>query len=87
MTKMVQIFLVILVTINLNINLAYGGTDLLSNVLTQSNSFLKQASLVQKKYSGVARKLVTTKVSLDPEKLNLGKLEKLKERRLKNNGK
>lgn len=40
---------------------AYASTDLVSNALTQSNSFLKDAGLVQKKYSGIARKYVTMK--------------------------
>lgn len=41
--------------------LASASTDFLSNALTQSNSFLKEAGLVQKKYSGVAREYVTNK--------------------------
>ncbi len=59
---------------------AFAGTDLLSNVLTQSNSYLKQAGLVQKKYSGIARKILTTKVSLSLDNINLGRLEKYKEK-------
>lgn len=59
---------------------ANAGTDLLSNALTQSNSFLKEAGLIQKKYSGIARKLVTGKIQIDPDKLKLNKLEKYKEK-------
>ncbi len=59
---------------------SFAGTDLLSNALTQSNSFLKQAGLVQKKYSGIARKILTTKVSLSLDNINLGRLEKYKEK-------
>ena len=59
---------------------AFAGTDLLSNALTQSNSYLKQAGLVQKKYSGIARKILTTKVSLSLDNINLGRAEKYKEK-------
>ena len=59
---------------------AFAGTDILSNVLTQSNSFLKEAGLVQKKYSGIARKLVTTKVSIDLDKLGGEKIQKLRQK-------
>ena len=61
-------------------NRAFAGTDLLSNVLTQSNSFLKEAGLVQKKYSGIARKLVTGKVGIDLDELGGEKVQKLKEK-------
>lgn len=80
MIRVLHIWLFIILAISIKINSAYGGTDLLSNALTQSNSFLKEAGLVQQKYSGIARKLVTTKVSIDPDKLKLGKLEKIKEK-------
>ena len=59
---------------------ANAGTDLLSNALTQSNSFLKEAGLVQKKYAGIARKLVTGKVEIIADQLKLTKLEKYKEK-------
>lgn len=59
---------------------ANAGTDLLSNALTQSNSFLKEAGLVQKKYAGIARKLVTGKVEIIADQLKLTKLKKYKEK-------
>lgn len=58
---------------------AYAGTDMLANALTQSNSFLKEAGLVQKKYSGIARKIVTTKVGI-PDNLGSEKAEKYREK-------
>ena len=59
---------------------AFAGTDLISNALTQSNSFLKEAGLVQKEYSGIARKLVTGKVSIDLDELGGEKIQKMKEK-------
>lgn len=44
------------------------GTSIISNVLTQSNSYLKEAGLIQKKYSGIAREYASAKVG-DPDNL------------------
>ena len=47
--------------------IASAGTDLLSNSLTQSNTFLKEAGNVQREYSKEFRKIATRKV--DPDAL------------------
>ena len=44
---------------------AFAGTDLLSNALTQSNTFLKEAGNVQREYSKEFRKIATMKVNPD----------------------
>lgn len=53
--------------------LAVAGTSVISNVLTQSNSYLKEAGLVQKKYSGIAREYASMKVGV-PDNLAGGKI-------------
>lgn len=53
--------------------LAGAGTSVISNVLTQSNSYLKEAGLVQKKYSGIAREYASMKVGM-PDNLAGGKI-------------
>ena len=80
MNRIVAIGCVFLFPLLLAGGACFASTDLISNALTQSNSFLKQAGLVQRKYSGIARKMVTTKVSVDPEKLMSNKAQKLKEK-------
>lgn len=61
------------------ISSAYAGTDMLANSLTVSNNYLKEAGLVQKKYSGIARKIVSTKVGI-PDNLGSEKAEKYREK-------
>lgn len=41
------------------------NSNVINNVLIQSNIYLKQAGLVQEKYSGIARDIVNTKVAPD----------------------
>ena len=80
MTKGMLTYLFIVLILAMDISISYAGTDLLSNTLTQSNSFLKEAGLVQKKYSGILRKAVTTKISINLDALNIKKIEKYKEK-------
>ena len=55
-------------------NFAIAGTDLVANALTQSNSYLKDAGLVQKKYSGIARKIASGKIGI-PDSLGGAQLK------------
>lgn len=54
-------------------NYAIAGTEPIANALTQGNSYLKEAGLVQKQYSGIAREITSTKIGL-PENLAGGKI-------------
>lgn len=83
MRKGLLIYIFIIGILAMDTNFSYAGTDLISNALTQSNSFLKDAGLVQQKYSGILRKAVTTKVGINTEALNTKKIEKY-EKKAKN---
>ena len=83
MRKGLLIYIFIIGILAMDTNFSYAGTDLISNALTQSNSFLKDAGLVQQKYSGILRKAVTTKVGINTEALNNKKIEKY-EKKAKN---